>query len=73
MRMYYINVLFAHITRGKIPWEARAFSDSGPSSATSEVQNEHHKSDDEQDMDEPAGDVECESAAPKQQQKNGDN
>ncbi len=46
---------------------------SGVSPAASEVENEHHKSDDEQDMDEPTGDMERKPAAPKQQKKNGDN
>jgi hypothetical protein len=42
-------------------------------SAASKVKDEHHEGDDEQDMDEPTSDVERESAAPKQQKKNGDN
>ena len=42
-------------------------------SATSKVKNEYHECDDEQDMDEPTGDMERKPAAPKQQKKDSDN
>lgn len=45
---------------------------SGTSSATGEVEDEHHKGDHEQDMNESAGNMKRESADPEQQEKNGD-
>jgi hypothetical protein len=46
---------------------------SGLFSATGELENKKNQGYDEQDMDEPTGNMERKSAAPKQQKKNGDN
>jgi len=42
-------------------------------SATGKVKNEHHQSDDEQDVDERTGDLKSKSTAPEEQDENGDN
>ena len=67
------DVVFAHIARGKVPWKARVFSSSGISPATSEMEDKNNQGDDEQDMNEPTGDMKSESAGPKKQEQNGDN
>lgn len=46
---------------------------SSPISATDKVKNEHHEGDDEQNVDEAPGDLESDSAAPQEQEKNGNN
>jgi hypothetical protein len=41
--------------------------------AQNEVENKHHNGDQEQDMNEGAGDMKSKSTAPKEQKKNGYN
>ena len=48
-------------------------SELNASTAPNEMQNEHDQRDDEKEMDQSAGNMEGESAAPKEQEKNGNN
>ena len=74
-----------HNAEEKLPHENRAIFEedfffssfaSGISAlppTTSEVKNEYHEGDDEQNMDESTGDMERKSTGPKKQKQNGDN
>jgi hypothetical protein len=52
------------------PWRWRLVTSS--SSTSNEVENENNECDDEQQMDKPASDMKGKSAAPKEQEEDGD-